>query len=549
MIYKGKDRGKLFSAFYEFIVRDLLVKMNRLTKLKAVGMSALAAIMMFSTTVPAFAAQAGTITINANSGQSLAGKQFNVYQLFSLEKGAGNAYNYTVNPAYKDILQAVTGKSSDADMGDYIASLGSNTSALRKFSESVRNKIKEKGTAATKTYTAPAGSTTSCSIPVDDMGYYMVDEVTPVAGTHAAASIIMLNTTEPNASINIKSDYPSVTKKIQEDDNNVGWNDIGDYNIGQTIPYKYTTKVPSRIGDYATYKFVFHDKADSALTMDTNSIKVTIGETAIDKTKYTVNTGDATGGDTFNITFNDLKTAKTGLKAGEEIVVTYNGKINSTAAKTGRPGYENKVQLEYSNNPDSDGNGVTGKTPWDVVVAFTYKVSGTKISSANDKLANAKFRLYTDSNCTQEVKTAKEGSNYVVGASTGADIVSDSNGVFNIVGLDGGTYYLKEVAAPTGYKPLTSALKLTITPTFTTDRNSYTDGAGATTNVLKTLSATLDTKTLTTDVATGNVSVTVTNKKGVKLPVTGSAVTAIMVTAGGAFMIAAVRRKKSEDAE
>lgn len=524
--------------------------MNRLTKLKAVGMSALAATMMFSTTVPAFAAQAGTITINANSGQSLAGKQFNVYQLFSLGKGTGDAYNYTVNPAYKDILKEVTGKSTDADMGDYIASLGSNSSALRKFSESVRDKIKAKGTAATKTYTAPAGSTTSCSIPVDGMGYYMVDEVTPVAGTHAAASVIMLDTTEPNATIDIKSDYPSVTKKIQEDDNNIEWNDIGDYNIGQTIPYKYTTKVPTRIGDYATYKFVFHDKADSALTMDTNSIKVTIGGTAIDKTKYTVNTGTAAGGDTFNITFNDLKTAKTGLRAGEEIVVTYNGKINSTAAaKTGRPGYENKVQLEYSNNPDSDGAGSTGKTPWDVVVAFTYKVSGTKISSANDKLANAKFRLYTDAGCTQEVKTAKEGSNYVVGASTGADIVSDSNGVFNIVGLDGGTYYLKEVAAPTGYKPLTSALKLTITPTFTTDRNSYTEGAGSTANVLKTLSATLDTKTLTTDVATGNVSVTVTNKKGVKLPVTGSAVTAIMVTAGGAFMIAAVRRKKSEDAE
>ena len=133
-------------------------------------MSALAATMMFSTTVPAFAAQAGTITINANPGQSLAGKQFNVYQLFSLEKGTGNAYNYTVNPAYQSILQEVTGKSTDADMGDYIASLGSNTSALREFSESVRDKIKAKGTAATKTYTAPADATTSCSIPVDDMG-------------------------------------------------------------------------------------------------------------------------------------------------------------------------------------------------------------------------------------------------------------------------------------------------------------------------------------------------------------------------------------------
>lgn len=523
--------------------------MKNLTKIKAIGMSALAATMMFGTAVPAFAAQTGTITINGNSGQSLAGKQFNVYRLFSLEKGAGNAYNYTVNPAYKEVLQSVTRKTTAADMGDYIASLKSNTTDLRQFSEKVRDAIVKKGIEATSTYTAPANATTSCSIPVDSSGYYMVDEVSAVKGTNSAASIIMLDTTEPNATINIKSDYPTITKKIQEDDNNIEWNDIGDYNIGQTIPYKYTTKVPSRIADYSTYKFVFHDKADAALTMDTSSVKVTIGGTTIAASKYSIIKAGDTGSDedTFDIVFNDLKTAKASVAAGEEITVTYNGQINANAvSKTGRPGFENKVQLEYSNNPDTDGNGSTGKTPWDTVVAFTYKVSGNKVSDGRDKLANAKFRLYTDVDCKNEIKTAKSGDNYVVGATTGEDIVSDNNGVFNIVGLDSGTYYLKEVAAPTGYKQLTSALKLTITPTFTTDRNSYTEGAGSSDTVLKSLTATLDTSSLTTDVAKGNVSLTVTNKKGSKLPVTGSSMAVIMVLAGGAAVVAATKHRKAQ---
>ncbi|MFY0099993.1 hypothetical protein ABTQ08_21245, partial [Acinetobacter baumannii] len=57
-----------------------------------------------------------------------------------------------------------------------------------------------------------------------------------------ASSLCMVNTANPDAQVNIKSDYPVITKKIQEDDHkdiikNDGWNDIGDYEIGQTVPY------------------------------------------------------------------------------------------------------------------------------------------------------------------------------------------------------------------------------------------------------------------------------------------------------------------------
>ena len=61
-----------------------------------------------------------------------------------------------------------------------------------------------------------------------DYGYYIVDEVSNVSGSHSAGSLCMVNTANPNASVQVKSDYPSVIKKIKEDDNvdavgNDGW--------------------------------------------------------------------------------------------------------------------------------------------------------------------------------------------------------------------------------------------------------------------------------------------------------------------------------------
>ena len=59
-------------------------------------------------------------------------------------------------------------------------------------------------------------------------------------------------------------------------------------------------------------------------------------------------------------------------------------------------------------------------------------------------------------------------------------MVSDANGNFVIYGLDGGTYYLKETEAPTGYRKLLDPIVLNVKPTFTDDRNNYVKGDGAT---------------------------------------------------------------------
>ena len=46
---------------------------------------------------------------------------------------------------------------------------------------------------------------------------------------------------------------------------NDGWNDIGDYEIGQTAPYKFESTIPNMNG-YDTYYYAWHDKMDEALT-------------------------------------------------------------------------------------------------------------------------------------------------------------------------------------------------------------------------------------------------------------------------------------------
>lgn len=559
----------------------------------------------------------GHITINANLGdngvtQSLAGKKFNIYRIFDAQNSAGmESINYTMNPAYEKSLKKVTGKDTEYAIIDYIQTLNNNQvindvsqtqknetaySNFRYFVESLRNMLVEDKADPTQVLTVPSTATDSYTLDVA-YGWYVIDEITSVNGTHSAASLIMVNTANPDVAIDIKSDYPVIQKQILEDDNQKsigtdkdGWNDVGDYEIGQTVPYRYLTYAPNMNG-YDTYYFAMHDRMDSQLTFNKDSVVVKIGnKTLVKDTDYKVVTTGLTG-ETFQIQITDLKATinkyfysseaganpETEKLYGQKIVVEYNATLNESAqADTGRAGFENDVRLEYSNDPDSNGTGKTGLTPWDTVVAFTFRMDGIKVNDQTPerKLEGAKFRLYSDEDCTKEVyvKKASGGDGYTVinrdsvkgdTAPLGAvEMVSDSNGVFNIVGLDSQTYYLKETKAPAGYRLLKDPIKIDIKATYGEDNcGNYIKGDGATDKTLQKLEASAHFKefytgqyteydnNLTTNIETGTLNIKVVNKVGSKLPATGSAMTVMLAGAGTVMMATALIKRRKENKE
>lgn len=517
------------------------------------------------------------IRILPNGNQSLVSKQFAVYKLFQAQI-SNTSINYFYNEEYKDVIEDVVSNRlnkdsiSEYEVIDYIQSLEDHSSSLRELIEEIRDQFVSQGYSSdtfTVTNTLEDGS---IEIQGLQPGYYMIDEITSVQDTHSAASLILLDTADDSCDIQIKSDYPSIIKKIEEDDLNIGWNDIGDYEIGQSIPYKYETNIPD-IKAYNTYKMIFHDIMDEALTFDSDSVQIQISDS--EKT-YTVPSNqysivENTDNESFIVQISDIKSIidqQFSNGYGQKVLFTYNAYLNEKAKdRSGRAGFENKVALEFSNNPDTDGTNDTGMTPWDSVVCFTYQINAVKTNEENQSLQGAKFRLYRDENGTQEIKLKKVENVYVVmnedylSNAESDEMISDENGLFNISGLDQGTYYLKETQAPDGYRKIQDSIKIVITPEFTTDRNSYYENQGASDQVLETLSANCEikqflngllnsgSKALQTDVQTGSIQLKIVNQTGSKLPVTGSSMTLILLAGGSLLMIAGLynlRKQKNE---
>lgn len=500
-----------------------------------------------------------SITLQGGSGQTLSGRTFAFFRLFDAEASAGGeSVRYTWNPdtetavrqAVAEALQIQPAQVSETQAVDYVQSLGSDETALRQFLETVRDLLKDTDSLTLKIGTVSSDN----SVTVDGLeyGWYLVDEQgTATAGQHAAASLLMVNTALPEATLKVKSDYPSVTKKILEDDGDTGWNDIGDFMYGQTIPYRYQTTVPE-IGGYKTYLMRFQDRMDPALDLDPDSVTVSLqdGTRTYDLKESEFSLSQEEEGITFAVTIPDIKAICDrefpGEGYGQTVELRYDARFNDQILdrfEAGKNAFENTVRLEFSNDPDAGDKGQTGFTPWDTVVCYTYQINGLKINENDRTLANAGFRLYEDEACTREIGFVASEDAWLPSDTEVQEIMTDENGVFRLDGLDQGTYWLKETTAPAGYRPLQAPIRIDIQPEFVQDRDSYVTGGTALTD----LKATADTSVLATVPAQSQVNLSVINRTGSLLPSTGSSLTLVLVAAAGGLAAAGFwlgRKKK-----
>ena len=537
----------------------------------------LAAVMVLAMGVPTFAASGSyTLTISGASD----GHTYEAYQIFAgdLSENEQTLSNVKWGDGVNGeaLLAALKGTEEEptayqtcmtaADVAKVLESYENNSSEMKAFADIAGQHLTKTTSGTASAYNEDSKSYTISGLAA---GYYLVkDKDDSVPGTDAYTDFILK--VVQNTTVTPKSDVPTVEKKVQEDDKynqdggyGNGYNDVADWNIGDAVPFKLIGTLPTNFADYDIYQYIFHDTLSDGLDLNEGSIKVYYAsdKAGTDKTeiplgKYEVEAPGTEGTDqcSFEVAFADL-TSVEGVNANKYIIVEYTATLNKDA-EIGLPGNPNKVYLEFSNNPNSGGEGDTGKTPEDKVIVFTYELDVTKVdgADADTKLEDAEFKLYDENGKYVIVDADGKVIGWADNEAGGSTLKSDENGLFKVSGLDDGTYWLKETKAPDGYNLITDPIKIEIKATTVNDQDwTAMEGPSDALTALE-IKVTVESTTTsgTGNTETGIVATDIKNNKGATLPETGGMGTtifyvlgAILVLGAGGLLIAR-RRTDSE---
>lgn len=373
-----------------------------------------------------------------------------------------------------------------------------------------------------------------------------------------------------------KTSIPTVNKAVFDDEDKK-WtlsgseiltspNKGADSSIGQYVKYQLVGTVASNINTYDYYTYTFTDKLPETMTPKYKSSE---GSSALDVTVKIdgKSVGEGCSVDYQNhvltVHFDNLKNCKDAngqtidVSADSRVTVEYEAMLdpdiicnqNDGTIKDeyknilGRP-QENTVKLEYFNNPNGDGIGSTVEHP---AYDYTYGIDVTKVGSdkPNDGLENVEFLL------------KEEGSGkYIKANGTTTDnadeavLKTDAKGKINVFGIDQGTYILTEKTAAPGYNNSHSdGIHFTISRNTLPANN--TEAVMPDCNIVSAANKSLVEKKEST---IGMVHLTVTDKKGSNLPLTGLNGVTFTWIAGGAVLCIGVAhlirsRKQAEESE
>ena len=548
----------------------------------------LALVLTVALAVPGFAAE-GEYSITITNDK--AGHTYEAYQIFAgtVASDAGQGGNET-GPMLGNIiwgtgvdgdrigallaalkadgnLGALGGMADAATAADVAAALdGADAATAAAFADVVSGFLAAQPTGQTNTHVDNARYVIA-NLPA---GYYLVkDQDGSLQGEEDTATEYIVQvlgnvTMEPK-----DSDIPTVEKKVSEEDYRqddgygTTYNDVADWDIGDSVPFKLIGSIPD-MSAYDTYKYIFTDTLSNGLTLQEETINVYIAINSNDEVHnyvpltegvhYTLTLNNvANGGGSFSITFEDLKTAPY-IDQGNRnyVIVTYDATLNANA-EIGLDGNPNSVYLEFSNNPNGEG---LGRTTEDRVIVFTYELDGTKVDGEDvgTTLPGAQFVLFNGGHTRvaavvngklsgwSELPAGYSAANHeqipddAWAGVANATITSAENGLFSVAGLDDGTYYLREIKAPDGYNLLEDDLQIVITATTTNGQNW--NGVAAT--ALTALTISVDGAAAEKGILeTGAVAITVENNGGSTLPETGGIGTTIFYAAGALLVLCA----------
>lgn len=431
-------------------------------------------------------------------------------------------------------------------------------------------------------------------------GYYLVKEDTIAEGSAAgnAYTKYMLNLVK-DVEVQAKADVPTLDKQVQDkNDGSANPEDATNVSVGDMVTYTLTSKVPAMDG-YDKYYFVVNDTLSKGLTLDKDSIAITIADTPdphnlVKDRDYTVTVnpespveGKATS---LKIVFKNFIQWKE--RAGQDIVITYDATLDQDAV-IGNTGNLNDAKLTYSNDPNYEYKGDTepnpdepdpdepvGETPISKTNVYTTQIQLNKVDENGRPLIGAEFTIEGDGVVITGVTTntferADNGTYYKLknGAYTTTPPVTSGGEDDTSALYDSTTQKYKKSGPTTSW--IIKDTNTNVTGTVGADGVVTFEGLGAGTYTITETKTpanynTIDPITLTirctvpdkivtgeeqctwsatykvgngseepvTAVGNGTISINVENRSGTQLPSTGGIGTTIFLWGGAGLMLA-----------
>ena len=454
----------------------------------------LALALVMGLAVTADAAETGNITIKPPVGVDANAE--NTYKIYKVFDAVGNGTNisYTVMDSKKDKTLPtgfVTDPAGNVHYGT-IDATGKVTKVETLTTESltaIANYVAGDTPIATVTATGSANAVAK-NIP---NGYYYI--------TTSTGTVVTIDSTNPNATVEDKTTAPVVTKVISAASSFDADGKKALAQVGTDVEYTATIKVGAGAKGY-----VFHDVMEIGFTYN-KDVKLSIDGTTIGPENYTVG---KEGSDTFTITIKDeyIKT----LAKDSLITVKYSAKVNGDTLTTDPA--ENTAYVSYG-DPSSN-----NKTPEAKTAVYNAKFTVTKQDGDNQPLAGAGFVV------SRQVKDTTEGAaenatvtqyyrldagvvSWVTDIAAATEYTSDAEGkVTAFTGLANGEYTLIEKTVPAGYNKAADV-------NFTVAANTY-------------------------EAENLEQNATVVNQVGSTLPSTGGMGTTIFYILGGLLTVGAL---------